>query len=487
MKKNIKIILFFLVLLFFCCANNIYAKAKSCKTHGDCLLSEFCDVNTRTCTPDRADNNSCGISNEVCKSNNCVDGVCRPAGYVANGKQIGGVDIDAIYSSSNCDSKCPSSYSCEPITTKSAGQIQYKCVFGSYTGGPLSTKLACLPMYFGLPIAGMQKGDCVSFDTGASNLIQTVIRFIFASIGTISVIIFIVAGFMIAFAAGNQGTIKKAKTMIKDTAIGLITAIFSGSILALINPDLVNVSTYTVKLPDNIEVVLREDVEKMLHKTNMPEGFGDPKLSAIINKVAVANHIDYCVLYTLAFKESSGQVYAIGHDEMVPDTKSYNAYCKSRQYYSGAIFSSADSSNCNSHKKVSNDDVVNFNDTENLGLDWRYSHGIGMMQITIFPGNSSSFTEVGERHPSPAYYIAINGKKYHVKDLFDPETSLNAAIDLLLSKGFQGLIGSDVNGMTNAKLQEMFTKYNGAGPAAEKYGREALTVYQNCRDNLNKR
>ena len=57
MKKNIKIILFFLVLLFFCCANNIYAKAKSCKTHGDCLLSEFCDVNT-VLHPDRADNNS---------------------------------------------------------------------------------------------------------------------------------------------------------------------------------------------------------------------------------------------------------------------------------------------------------------------------------------------------------------------------------------------------------------------------------------------
>ena len=101
-------------------------------------------------------------------------------------------------------------------------------------------------LMFGLPFSGMSRCACVPIKDGPGIMIAAILKFILASIGTLTVILFIVAGFMWSFAAGNEGSIKKAKEMIKNASIGVVVAVFSGSILAIINPNLVNIGNFSV-------------------------------------------------------------------------------------------------------------------------------------------------------------------------------------------------------------------------------------------------
>jgi len=69
---------------------------------------------------------------------------------------------------------------------------------------------------------------------------EGVFKFILGSAGTLCVIMLIVSGLQIAFAAGNADILGAARGRMKDSIIGLILTVSSGFILSIINPQLLD-------------------------------------------------------------------------------------------------------------------------------------------------------------------------------------------------------------------------------------------------------
>ncbi|HOC96128.1 MAG TPA: hypothetical protein PLM63_02355 [bacterium] len=125
-----------------------------------------------------------------------------------------------------------------------SGACKNKCSEGYYQ------------LTFGLPFQKMSRCACVPLNQGVGAVMVSFIQLLLSSIGIIAVIILIVAGFMRAFSGGNSNVVKKANDMIKNSFIGLILVIFSGSILAIINPDLVQIGIFNPSITKvNVECV----------------------------------------------------------------------------------------------------------------------------------------------------------------------------------------------------------------------------------------
>lgn len=98
-----------------------------------------------------------------------------------------------------------------------------------------------------VPIAGVVK---LSADKGTTDLLKgyvvEVYEFIVGGIGIVAVIAIMYWGFRWVTAAGNQTIIGNAKEGIQSALIGLVIAMTSYTILALINPALVSLPSATV-------------------------------------------------------------------------------------------------------------------------------------------------------------------------------------------------------------------------------------------------
>lgn len=274
-------------------------------------------------------------------------------------------------------------------------------------------------------------------------------------IGIIAVIVLMLGGIIWLTAGGNQSRIGEAKKMIGGSIAGLFIAFGGYLILYLVNPDL------TIMKSLRIDLIQKVDLEEIAPITYQEitgsapmQSFG-PEMMQLIKKVAQERNLDSCFLYTFVVKESSGRVNVIGHDENVnkKGVRSNAMYKSSGKTYKGISFSD--------FKK--NDDTPICTDKEDLCLDWRFSHGIGLVQITIFPGDNIK--------KNGAFAKKIKDRIYSPKELFLPETSLHAAVDYLEESG------------CGNNLRLCFQKYNGTGTLAEQYANEAVGIYNNCKSN----
>lgn len=348
MKKINKVLLILFSICFVFISKNVLACRVGVDT--DCSSGQYCSVN-KICEYKRGDNNLCGAANQ-CKSNNCVNGLCRPAGFVSGGDSVGGVPIGSLYDDSNCGGNCPSGYSCKSVGYVSdvgaTRAIQYQCMAAG-TVPPAETRkcpAGTMEMNFGLPFTGLQQGDCVSFDTGAGNLIKYFIQFIFGSVGVITVIIFIIAGFKIAFAAGNANTIKEAKNMLKNASVGLIFAIFSGSILAIINPDLVNTTVFKkiTIIPINVPEI-SENSYSIQQSVDCNSSYPtDKKISSlddafekfVVEMMKIPECKDIPISETLRSQDRQSCLYSIGRSgDVVVDRSKVVTYTKESKHSSG--------------------------------------------------------------------------------------------------------------------------------------------------------
>lgn len=144
----------------------------------------------------------------------------------------------------NLDASCQSGY-CDKSNNNN------KCADDSNCIGKGKYKLTT-----GLPFFGMSKGQCINVNDGANIFLSGMLKFILGSVGTVTVIIIIVAGFMWSFSAGNPNTVKKAKTMISNAVIGLVLTLTSGLMLQVVNPNLLNLGGIFGALSqiDNVEI-----------------------------------------------------------------------------------------------------------------------------------------------------------------------------------------------------------------------------------------
>ncbi len=280
-------------------------------------------------------------------------------------------------------------------------------------------------------------------------------RYALGVVSIIGVIVLMIAGIMWLTSAGNPSRIQEAQKLIKGGLLGIGLAFGAYLILYTINPNL------TVMKNINISYIGKVDLEEISASTYASitggppiESFG-PEMMQLIKSVAQERKVDPCFLYTFVVKESGGRVNVIGHDENVQKdgVKSYRMYKASGKTYKGVAFSG--------FKK--NDDTPVCADKEDLCLDWRFSHGIGLTQVTIFPWDNITKNGVFAKR--------INGKLYAPKELFNPQTSLHATVDYLAESG----CGQD--------LAACFRKYNGSGALAEQYSRDAVPIYNECKKN----
>ena len=159
-------------------------------------------------------------------------------------------------------------------------------------------------------------------------------------------------------------------------------------------------------------------------------------------------------------KESGGRSRAIGHDENV------NGSCSRPHFLADVEKGLA--------KNPLNDNFSN--NPPYYGLDMRYTHGIGMLQVTI-GGTEGCQHYTNASHPE---CITINGNNYCIADLLNDNTTIMAGSDLLAEKRSNGRNckpGESENDMSF--WQGCFSRYNGS----DAYGRDAIGIYKYCKDN----
>ena len=307
-----------------------------------------------------------------------------------------------------------------------------------------------------------------------------IIQIIIGLAGLLAVIMIVVGGVQYMTTDAFAGK-SDARTTITKALLGLILALGSYLILKTINPNLLQLEpniqavSLDVKPWGDIQPLGSASYQSITGKP-LPTGAEIKALAAAASQTV---GVDNCVALTLLAIESGGKADAIGHDENVPGTRSYNALTTVTQLYSGAAKTGG------TWKK--NDDTVLKPADADLGLDWRFSHGIGALQITFFPlgyaGNADGWSGANYASSPPPLSAkknvpsrTLNGVTYTPKQMLDAEQNLEAGLRLW-KQNF---------GICDNNLREAFVMYNGgncnATGLAQEYGAKAEATYNSCKE-----
>ncbi len=267
----------------------------------------------------------------------------------------------------------------------------------------------------------------------------------------IAILVIIYAGIQWASSGGAQERIKASKVLLFRAFLGLGLAIFSYTLLSVVGITTISLSDVTYISPI-VEIPPLEFFDAIGGEVSLDLGSGDYQAMAVQASKDVG--VSPCVGKTILAMESGGKPNAIGHDEnaRISGVKARRNFVKSGKKYSGATFAPT-----GIKTKVFNDDKT-ICAKEDLCLDWRFSHGIGLGQLTIFPGNFC--TNVPSRK--------FSGKCLTAKELLHPQGNLEGSLRLWKAN----FKGSD--------YRTAFRKYNGSGSAAEKYATKAMKIFNAC-------
>lgn len=254
--------------------------------------------------------------------------------------------------------------------------------------------------------------------------ISAVYRFLI-SIAVIAAAIMVLYGGFLMILGQTGARVRQGKDLIVDALIGLTLVLGARIILGLINPELLQLKPVEIKI---IETIPFETVQKLQEQAAKSDFVPDPaitqalqeakggtlptrqlpnnpfdqrisipkaELNAIIDKVAKAGGIDPCIAKAIVFTESAGKMNAIGHDEDSPlppsQVPSRAKFLNGGTTYTGAKIGSS---------RVNDDMLTDV--APDFGLDWRFSHGIGIGQCTIYP-----------KYPKPHYQVCFAADGLH--------------------------------------------------------------------------
>ncbi|MBP9761041.1 MAG: hypothetical protein KBD15_02260 [Candidatus Magasanikbacteria bacterium] len=318
-----------------------------------------------------------------------------------------------------------------------------------------------------------------------------------ALMSVIAVIMIIISGLQWVLSGGESGTIDSAKKRIGGALIGLVLAIGSYTILYSINPQLVvfkhlqveyiqpqTVGSYVdgmVHLNDLGEINLVPITDADFHHSAPAQDY--QITDQMIRDISQKTQINYCVLNTIIKKESGGKGLQVGHDENYPHTHrgdkcpavgSRGRFLLSGLKYGGGTFTAITPpyNPCihNNHsvggRVVMNDDKLDLNNPPHYNLDWRFSHGIGLGQVTIYPGKSYSRLVNGPN--GPEWARNQNGRWYTVTDLLNPDKTIESTLFIIES--------SHKN--SGGSVEKLFENYAG-GPGGVP---RAMEYFCNCLD-----
>lgn len=412
------------------------------------------------------------VTNTTCGQWSSQGKRCCPGFYCKN-------DLINTVTNTNLGSKMESGIRCvkeadglADSVAKSAEPVIFKpqvSIPGSISiGGKAIEFKKCLP---GATSCGIE----ITGDT-LGQYIKVFFQFFTAAIAVMAVVMVMWGGFKRIMAAGSSEKISAANETIGGALTGLVLALLSYSLLALINPALLTLKTleiYTVK-KETFEYLPESTFVAITGRKPLPP-LGD-KMLAIVRQLATSENVPFCVLKTIVAAESGGREDQVGHDEHARKTGVASRDRFVMDYQCEQFNSKQPAKDCEIEGQAQNDDKVDQSKPD-LGLDWRYSHGFGIAQVTIFPTKISEGGKIGDDKKQRGGKgkvcggvpcINIGGKDYLPRDLMKTETSVEAMARLWKEK-CRGEVS-----------QQCFKSYNGAGQAAEDYGARAMPYYENC-------
>lgn len=300
-------------------------------------------------------------------------------------------------------------------------------------------------------------------------LIKALYNFGMVIVSIVAVVMIIIQGAKIVVSGGESNV--EGYKKIGQVAVGLVIAWGSYAILYTINPALVEFQALKVRyvqpiplaqvigqiakmgVDGNLEVTPITDPN--VHHDSLPS---DNKVTeGDIDTVAQSLKIDSCLLSSIILKESGGNLLATGHDEdfavpgypnpsgsggCVPRVLSRGSFLASGIKYSKSTFSPiTEPYDACKHNaiKISNDDYDSRSASRknasvfippNYGIDWRYSHGIGLGQVTIFPyGGKYESENTKIKGPNGLEWARkIGGRWFTVTDLFNLDKTVEATM-----------------------------------------------------------
>lgn len=272
-------------------------------------------------------------------------------------------------------------------------------------------------------------------------------------VGILAAVILMAGGLMWLLSRGDASKTSTAKELIVGSVTGLIIIMTSSVLLDYINPELTKLRPVMIESikSEQFELISESDYLNYTGEAIVPAFSLEMKNA--IKDVATKKNIDPCIFIAIISKESAGNVQAIGHDENACSKTSCGVPSRIKFLKTLGINSCTNGGGC---ENKNNDKFPN--------LDWEYSHGFGLGQMTIFPGKFCSKT------PS----IQVGSKCYEMKELMTLQGSLDSMGELWIS---------DKCVRTKYKDGEVgcFERYAGAGSHAKATGAEKLEVYKKCK------
>lgn len=277
-----------------------------------------------------------------------------------------------------------------------------------------------------------------------------------------------------------------ARERIENAVTGLVLLAAVYLILYTINPNLLKLNIDLKAIETHIDGVTLSDVQFISdaqfssitgHVPQTPA-----ELKAYVASVATQLGVEQCALEAIIEKETIGwDPGAIGHDENVglpnaiPPTKSGKAFVASLKKYAGTVFTAGTIPSRNDDE-TSGHDVLDPN-SPGLGLDWRFSHGIGLMQVTFFPStyNGGTYTTNPPTWETRNTYPLRNNKT--PKQMMDEVTNISNGAAI-----YQQFLNSSQCGNGTDKLKA-FSGYNAGYPGCAtptQYGHEVFANYTAC-------
>ncbi len=276
----------------------------------------------------------------------------------------------------------------------------------------------------------------VLYESYLATYIAGVYKYILGIVVIAAALMMIYGGFKYILSSSLEG-VADGKKNIVNAVIGLILTFGSYTILAMLNPALVELKPLEIPIVEPLIYKVPEAVYQRLQDVAAAQGCTaspvikqavaaavggtkpatrmnpknpfDPRmtlpieeLNKILDKAAKDAGVDPCILKAIAATESGRRQNAVGHDE---DANKIQYQSRLDFLRSGITFlktsftpaalpekcnkSNADTCNAilKGYQTTTNDDDMTAIPPD-YGLDWRFSHGFGYGQFTIFPRTS---------------------------------------------------------------------------------------------------
>jgi hypothetical protein len=346
-----------------------------------------------------------------------------------------------------------------------------------------------------VPIPGLELG----MGEGGENplfaqYIAGIYRFAISIVVVAATVMFIYGAFL--YLLGSAITsIQSGKQIMIDAIVGMILLLSAYTILKVLNPDLVRLEALKVtQIKTSLQFISKDTAEEILRAVprraqlapqapEVPRGdVPTPSISAAdYGKNLKAIVLPYVVSQSLAYDihpcyaiatiaHESGWTLAIGHDENFNNSfggaQLVNArlqFLRSGKKYSGETFSVDVPGDCSKtvasageraqcvsahDSNILNDDKISSQPPD-YGLDWRFSHGLGFGQATLFPNTKCADGSRG---------ITYLGRCFTPPELMTVEGSVDATLRELKQIGAKRQPAGDP--------AEIFRKYIGGDIAS---------------------